>query len=136
MRINNAHYCSAFGKLYVNTDDLYGISKSSLKQCEKLLSKTKHVDVFIDSQGITIKKKMTEILQKIQSFSLFPQENSVGICVMENTERNVYKLFYGTLEEAKENWKNLCKITNLNKLESTTKIALWLERYFESEKRN
>ena len=93
MRINNAHYCSAFGKLYVNTDDLYGISKSSLKQCYDSLSTTKHVDVFIDSQGITIKKKMTEILQKIQSFSLFPQEKSVGINVIENSERKVYQLF-------------------------------------------
>lgn len=136
MRINGTQSCNAFGKLYIKTNEIYGISQSSLKQSEELLSKTKHVDVFIDSQGITIKKKMTEILQKIQSFSLFPQENSVGISVMENSEKNIYKLFYETLEEAKDNWKNLCNMKNLNKLESTTKVALWLDNYFESKKRN
>ena len=41
-----------------------------------------------------------------------------------------------TLEEAKDNWKNLCNMKNLNKLESTTKVALWLERYFETKKKN
>ena len=136
MRINNAHYFSAFGKLHINTDELYGISKSSLKQCEKLLSKTKHVDVFIDSQGITIKKKMTEILQKIQSFSLFPLERAVGITVIENNEKKVLKMFYKTTEEAKRSWRTLSNCSWLNNIESHTIIALWLDNYFESKKRN
>ena len=132
MRINNTQFCNAFGKLYIKTDEIYGISKSSLKRCEGLLSKTKHVDIFIDSKGISIKKKMTEILQKIQSFSLYPQENAVGISVIENLEKKVYKMTYKTEDEAKSTWKNLYDTTNLNKLEATTKIALWLENYFES----
>ena len=82
MRINKTQNCSVFGKLYVKTDELYGISKFSLKHCEELLSKTKHVDVYIDSKGVSIKKKMTEILQEIQSFSLFPQEKAVGITLI------------------------------------------------------
>ncbi len=132
MRINKTQSCSVFGKLYVKTDELYGISKFSLKHCEELLSKTKHVDVYIDSKGVSIKKKMTEILQEIQSFSLFPQENAVGITLIENLEKKVYRMFYKTDEIAKENWKRLCDTSNLNKLEVTTKIALWLEKYFEN----
>ena len=131
MRVSSVQNCSAFGKLYINTNELIGITKSSLKSCEGKLSKTKHIDVVIDSKGIAIKKKMTDILQRVQSFSLYPQENAVGITVLEDSVKKTYKMYYETVDEAKKNWENLFDKTNLNKLEALTKIALWLEKYFE-----
>ena len=123
MRINSTQSCNAFGKLYIKTNEIYGISQSSLKQCEERLSKTKHVDIFINSQGITIKKKMTEILQKIQSFSLYPQDNAVGITVLGKDTKNIYIKTYETLEEAKNIWYSFSKNNFSEQLEHLTEIA-------------
>lgn len=136
MRINATQCSCTFGKLHIKTDELYDIKKSSLSKCMGLLSKTKHVDVIVDSKGIFIKKKMTETLQKIQSFSLFPLENSVGITIEEQGKKSIYKDIYKTLEEAKCAWKNLYDHTGLDNLESCTKIALWLDRCIESKNNN
>ena len=65
-----------------------------------------------------------------KTFSL--EEIKLAVEYAHNLEKKVYKMTYKTENEAKSTWKNLYDTTNLNKLEATTKIALWLENYFES----
>ena len=79
MRINKVQNNLAFGKLLVYENKMHEFSSSILKRYERRLSDTKHVDLIIDSHGFAIKQKITDILQRIQSFSLFPQENAVGV---------------------------------------------------------
>ena len=108
MRINKVQNNPVFGKLLVHENKMQEFSSSVLKRYERRLSDTKHVDLIIDSHGFAIKEKMTDILQRIQSFSLFPQENAVGINVNDgNGCKKTYKAFYETLDKARKAWKDL-----------------------------
>ena len=83
--------------------------------------------MIIDSHGLAIKEKKTDILNRIQSFSLFPQENSVSVNMI-GEETPKYKFNYPTLPIAKNVWNDLReKASEGTFLEFYTNIALWLE---------
>ena len=126
MRINRVQNCAAFGQLQPRVRYPYYINESRIKICEKKLADTKFVDVILDSHGFAIKEKMTDILHRIQSFSLFPQENAVGIR-MTGEKEPIYKFQYKTTEEARSEWESLIAQNSLNGLEAYTNVALWLD---------
>lgn len=126
MRINSVQNSAAFGQLQVRSRDIYYLNESKLKSCEKQLANTKFVDVILDSQGFAIKDKMTDILHRIQSFSLFPQDKAVGIRMIDE-EAPAYLLNYSTKEQAKNEWQSLCELTSKISLDLYTKVALWLD---------
>ena len=127
MRINRVqNNVVSFKQLEVRSTKFLDIKDFAINECRKRLEKTKNVDVVIDSHGIAIKKKMTEVLQRIQSFSLFTQENAVGINFDKGEDR-VYKFKYDSFELAKQAWKDLYEKSNENSLETYTKVALLIE---------
>lgn len=135
MRTNNVQSLS-FSHLQVRTRHLPYISESSLERCRTQLSKTKHVDVVIDPHGFAIKEKMTDILQRIQSFSLFMLENALGLNVKTSSNENkTYKFKFATIDEARKIWKDFYETSGSNSLEGYTKIALWLDEHL-GEKMN
>lgn len=127
MHINSVQNCVATKGLIVHKNNFWDIKESTIKHCEKLLTDTKRFDIVIDSSGIAIKEKMTEILQRIQSFSLFTQENCIGINT-NGIESKTYKLNFANLEEAKQAWKDLYQTAHKDKLEGYTKVALLLDK--------
>ena len=135
MRIDRVQNCAAFGQLQIRThNSSYLWNKSTLGSCEKQLANTSFVDVVIDSYGLAIKKKMTDVLYRIQSFSLFPEEQAVGIRMID--EKNpLFKFFYATKAEARSEWDDLCKVKNEKNLELYTKVALWVEERLANYKR-
>ena len=135
MRINNTQNCNVFGKLYVKPNEFTGFDKRLLQQCEGLLSKTQHVDVFIVSPYcVAIKNKKTDILQRIRSFYLYPQENTVGVEVDSVEGFYNYKVKYDSQVEAKNIWRDLCESSKTNNLLCYTNFALWLEKSFFTKK--
>ena len=105
---------------------------ADIKVFEKKLENTKFVDVVIDSHGLAIKEKMTDILHRIQSFSLLLLENAVGINVV-GQEEPAYKFVYNDLDEAKSAWRNLSGKSCSNGLEEYTNLALLLDKNFSSK---
>ena len=129
MRINKVQNNLAFGKLLVYENKMHEFSSSVLKRYERRLSDTKHVDLIIDSHGFAIKEKMTDILQRIQSFSLFPQENAVGVNVNDGRgNKKTYKTVYSSLEKAKEAWTSLYRTGQQCNLEAYSQLVLWIEK--------
>ena len=128
MRIERVQNCAAFGQLQSRVKYPYYINEAKIKACEKKLADTRFVDIILDSHGFAIKDKMTDILHRIQSFSLFPQENAVGIRMVGKKEP-IYKFQYDTKEKARSEWDKLCFENTKNSLDAYTNIALWLEEH-------
>ena len=105
MRIERIQSPATFKQLHVRTNDFWNLKDLTIKQCEQKLKNTKFIDIVIDEHGIAIKKKMTETFERIQSFSLFTQENAVGINVRDK-KSSTYKFKFPTLESAKTIWKD------------------------------
>lgn len=127
---NNAN----FKQLQVHSPQYFYYKPSDINRCRQKLAKTEFIDVIIDSKGLSIKEKMTGILQKIQSFSLFPKENAVSVNMLGEKEP-AYKFSYDTLDEAKENWKYLSDAAKKqNVINEYMQIALWIDNNFKSSK--
>lgn len=132
MQINSCSSTNTnFGKLYIRSNKFYDISEKSINQYQDKLSKTKYLDVIIDSHGIAIKEKMTENLSRIQSFSLFTLENAVGIN-FNGDKKNTFKFSYPSFEEAKKAWLEFSEITKNDFFEGYCKIALWMDKHFKN----
>ena len=117
--------------LHVRCENLYQYNKQDVSLCQRKLADTKFVDVIIDSQGLlAIKEKMTDVLQRIQSFSLFKEEQAIGINV-DNGNEKTYKIKYDSYEEAKNSWKDLYETYYTKALEGYTKAALLLENFLD-----
>ena len=127
MRVTSVQNNTSFKALQIRNQGCFYYKASELSRCKEKLANTKFVDVIIDSHGMAIKDKKTDVLQRIQSFSLFPQENSVSVNMIG--EKNPkYKFFYLSLAKAKEEWNNLRLGTRQDSsLVCYTKVALWLE---------
>ena len=123
-----------FNSLQIRNIGHFYYKDFDIKRCQNQLANTKFLDVVIDSHGLSIKEKMTEILHKIRSFSFFPQEKSVAIN-MEGEKDPFIKLQYDSANKAKAVWEKLAKIgrTN-NNLEEYTILTLWLEKIFANKK--
>ena len=131
MRINSVQNNGVkFKSLHINNVETFFYKDVDIKRCANRLANTKIMDVVIDKHGLSIKEKKADILHRIQSFSLFPKENSVGINMVGEKEA-IYKIKYNSLEKAKNVWEKLVKISRThNALDEYTIIALWLEKYF------
>ena len=128
MRINSIDNNVKFGTLHVRNFDALTYKEADILRCKEKLANTKIFDVVIDENGLALKEKMTDILHKIQSFSLFTKENSVGIR-MAKEDNVLYKFKYKSYEKAEAVWKNLADISkNKSFLEQYTIIALWLDK--------
>ena len=79
MRIFSVQNNTDFKALQVRNKGCFYYKASELTLCKEKLAKTKFIDLIIDSHGLAIKEKKTDVLQRIQSFSLFPQENCVSV---------------------------------------------------------
>ena len=130
MRVNTVQNSCNFKMLQVRSNGCI-YNESKIRACEKQLAKTKFVDVILDSHGLALKDKMTDILYRIQSFSLFPIEKSVGIR-MRGVDDPVFKFDYGTISEAKNAWQELKDCSSSTFIEEYTKVALWLEKKLSS----
>ncbi|MBQ7764166.1 hypothetical protein IJ384_02220 [bacterium] len=133
MRVNNVQKNTNFKALQVRSQGYMHYNASEISRCKEKLANTKFIDVIIDSQGLAIKEKMTEVLQRIQSFSLLPQENSVVVNIKEEKEP-MYKFSFKDLKEAKTIWRDLCEKTRCDELNYYTNIALWLEEQLSLKK--
>lgn len=127
MRICRVENCVAFNQLQPRVRYPYYLSEAKIKSCEKQLENTRFLDVIFDSQGFAIKDKMTEVLHRFQSFSLFPQENAIGV-VMKGVKEPVYKFHYQTKDDAKQEWEDFVNINPKDGLENYTSLVLWLEK--------
>ena len=132
MRISNVQM-NTFNGLKIYNREIYEMGELAVNKCRERLASTKHVDLIYDSHGFAIKKKMTEVLQRIQSFSLFPYENAVGINVNGNANK-IYKFKLKTLDEAKQLWNDLVETCRKNRLEGYTKIILMIENQIANTK--
>ena len=130
MRVDRMQNCAAFGQLYVETIPFWYVSDATLDKCKERLANTKHVDVVLDSHGLAIKKKMTDILLRIQSFSLYTLENAIGIN-MNGDKKESIKFKFDSLEEAKSIWKRLADFTHNSHEESYTETALFMDNNFD-----
>ena len=129
MRVNNTQSSLSFRQLHIDKLQLYRFSDASIKNSRKRLANTRFIDVIFDSNGFAIKDKKTDIHQRIQSFSLFPLENSVSVNMIGEKDPK-YKFNFPTLAEAKKVWKDLSEKTrNVSFLEEYTTVALWLEKF-------
>lgn len=128
MRINSIDNNVKFGTLHVRNFDALTYKEADILRCKEKLANTKMFDVVIDENGLALKEKMTDILHKIQSFSLLTKENAVGIR-MANEDNILYKFKYKSYEKAESVWKKLANISkNKSFLEKYTIIALWLDK--------
>ncbi len=136
MRINGMQKNNTnFKSLYVANNPYWNYNSHQIESYGRKLAGTKFVDLIIDSHGLAIKKKMTDILQRIQSFSLFPKENSVAINMIG--EKNpIYKFTFKTLQEAKANWDYLTSLSKNSSLNEYTEVTLWLEKQLENINRS
>ena len=127
MRVSSVQDNTGFKALQVRNQGYFYYKASELNICKEKLAKTKFIDVIIDSHGMALKDKKTDILQRIQSFSLFPQENCVSVNMI-GEEIPKYKFSYSTLSEAKDEWNKLREGTKKgSSLSCYAKVALWLE---------
>ena len=127
MRVSSVQNNSGFKALQVRNHGDFYYKASEVTKCKEKLAKTKFIDVIIDSHGLAIRDKKTDIIQKFQSFSLFPKENSVSVN-MVGEENPKYKFSYPNLSTAKEEWNKLREVAkNYTHLDLYTMIALWLE---------
>ena len=109
MRINSVQNNDTnFTSLQVRNVGSFYYKDFDIKRCQNRLANTKILDVVIDSHGLSIKEKMTEALHQIQSFSLFPKENSVAINMIGEKEPFI-KFKYDSVEKAKAVWEKLSK---------------------------
>lgn len=127
MRVSGVQNNTGFKALQIRNQGCFYYKASELNICKEKLAKTKFIDVIIDSHGMAIKDKKTDVLHRIQSFSLFPQEKCVSVNMIgENIPK--YKFSYPTLSIAKDEWDNLREDTRTcSSLNYYTKVALWLE---------
>ena len=132
MRIESMQSSAVFKQLYVRTNNLWDLKDLTIKQCEQKLKNTRFIDVIVDEHGIAIKKKMTETLERIQSFSFFTQEKAFGINVKGN-ESKTYKFMLPTLEAAKSIWKDFYETSRNNALDGYTKVALFLDEHLKKQ---
>lgn len=135
MRINSVQKNTvAFNSLQVYSANIWQLRPSEIKRCGQKLANTKVFDVIIDSHGFAIKEKKTDVLKRIQSFSLFPKENAVSINMVGEKEP-LYKFSYKNLNEAKDTWESFNEIYKKESpLGEYTKVALWLEKNFQKIK--
>lgn len=134
MRINSVNNYVAFNALQQKCMAPMHITEEKLEICRKKVANTKFIDIILDSHGFAIKEKMTEFIQRIQSFSLFPKDNVVSINMIGDIE-NCYKFKYDTLEIAKKEWEKISDLRKKNNPEYYTEFALWLDKNFNSQKR-
>ena len=129
MRINSVQNCSVtFNALQVQSANYCHFRNCDISHYESKLANTQMFDVVIDSKGLALKDKMTDVLHKIQSFSLYPKENAVAINMIGEGEP-AYKLTYATIEKAKTIWGKLSKIAKTKScLDEYTIITLWLDK--------
>ena len=128
MRINSVDCSTKFGQLQVKqASSIWGYKDSALKSLEDRLANTKHVDVIIDSHGLAIKRKMTDILQRIQSFSLYMLEDAVGINFVGD-KKETLKFKYNSLEDAEFVFNSFCKDSRTNRLDEYANVALFLDK--------
>lgn len=127
MRSNKVQNFVVFKQLQVKPNSFRDFNPSVIKKSQDRLSETKFFDLIIDSQGIAIKKKKTDVLQRIQSFSLYPQENSVGVKMLSKLGDSIYKFKYESYEKAHMIWREFCESCQKNNLEGYTNFVLWLE---------
>ena len=127
MRINSVENSAAFKSLKINNGSLNLLSSNKVKNFEKRLANTKHVDVIIDSYSFSIKDKKTEIQNMIQSFSLFTKENAVGINLIGDCKKTL-KIYYDNIEEARNAWNELRANDKKDHLETYVKAALILDK--------
>lgn len=132
MRIDSTQNSFAFKQLHLRTNNFWNLKDLAIKKCEHELKDTRFIDIVIDEHGIAIKKKMTETLERIQSFSLFIQENAVGINVRDK-KSSTYKFNLPTLESARALWEDFYKTAHNNALEGYTKVALFLDEQFKRQ---
>ena len=130
MRINNMENSAAFKSLKINESIYYHLSNKNIKSFEKKLANTKHIDVIIDSHGFSLKDKKTELLNWIQSFSLFTQENAVGINLLGDSKKT-FKIYFKNIDEAKKLWDELRISARNDSLETYTKTALILDKQID-----
>ena len=130
MRINNVQKDMNFKQLKVNTHKTWGLKETVIQQYKEKLADTKNFDVIVDSTGISLKRKMTDINQKIQSFSLYMKENALGIHVIGD-KRELFKFSYATLEEAKLAWQHLNNSDKQDRLKGYGEVALLLDKKFD-----
>lgn len=133
MRVNKVQKNIKFNALQIRNNGTTYYRACDISSCKDKLADTKFVDVVIDYYGLAIKDKKTDVLQRIQSFSLFPKENSVSVNMFNEKEAK-YKFFFKNLDEAKRNWEDLCDKTNYNGLNYYTIIALWIDKHLDSKK--
>ena len=123
-----------FSSLQVRTNSNWRLKQSEIKRFEKQLASTEKFDVIIDSHGFAIKEKMTDVLKRIQSFSLFPKENAVSVNMIGEHSPE-YKFIYKDSKEARDTWDFLNKISeNESNLSKYTKVTLWLEQNLKKTK--
>jgi len=137
MRINSVQNNGInFKSLQIRNVGQFYYKDFDLKRSQNRLANTKILDVVIDSHGLSIKEKMTEALHQIQSFSLFPQENSIAINMINEKEPFI-KFKYDSIKKAKAVWEKLLKIDNTqSNLEKYTLLTLWLEKCFTKQNKS
>ena len=131
MRISSLQNNTSFKALELHYQGYLYHKASELSRCKEKLAKTKFIDVIIDSNGLALKDKKTDILQRIQSFSLLPLEQAVSINMIGEKEPK-YKFYYPTLETARSEWDKIRESTRkCSSLEYYTKTALWIDNLLQ-----
>ena len=117
-----------FNALQIRDVEPFYFRDLDISYCKNKLANTQVLDVVIDSHGLALKEKMTDVLHRIQSFSLFPLEKAVAVNMIGEKEP-FYKWSYDTIEKAKNVWKKLSKIGKTNsRLNEYTIVTLWLDK--------
>lgn len=135
MRINNVQNNNVrFNALQVHYVDSFRFRELDINRCKNQLANTQVLDVVIDNHGLAIKEKMTDVLHRIQSFSLFPNENTVAINMIGEKEP-LCKLKYASKEKAEAIWQKLSKIGKTKTvLDEYTILTLWLDKCLRKKK--
>lgn len=133
MRINVVQNNMDFKALHIRNSGNFYYRACDISRCKEQLADTKFLDLIIDSHGLAIKEKKTDILNRIQSFSLYPKENSVSVNMI-GEKKHSYKFIFKTLQEAKANWKLLASFSKGFIIDEYTEIILWLEKQFIKNK--
>lgn len=130
MRVNSMENSVGFKSLKIKENPYRYLAGTSTKIFEKKLANTKRYDVIVDSHGFSIKDKKTELINKIQSFSLFIKEKAVGINLLGNSKQT-FKVYFDELEEAENLWNELRVSDRSNRLESYAKATLILDNQID-----
>ena len=135
MRINRIQSDNVnFSALQVNYADSLRFREKDIMHYKDKLANTKVFDVVIDSHGLALKEKMTDVLHRIQSFSLFPKENSIAVNLI-GEKKPLCKFKYSTIEKAEAIWEKLSNISKTkNSLEEYAIVTLWLDKCLRNKK--